>query len=313
MVVIGIDPHKGSHTAVAVDESEHKLDEVRVRADRRQLERLTTWARTFPERSWAIESANGLGALLSQLLVGGGEEVFDVPPTLSARVRVLASGEERPQRRLVHRHRRVALLRLQAVVAKDHVAVLHLLWNRRKNLGSLHTPGHIVLGRQPGSRPRPFSAAPLRHTNRTAGDMATVARYRATRARIPHTRWRATRIRPAFVVPTVADARCPRALRPAPAAGDGPAAPRSGDRRRPAYRHHLGDRSQRAPRAHEHAPTHRRSAHGVVTGAGFRRGPIGRTRRIGGPPLGARTGVLTTSHTTAVQAPRTPATCPPMA
>ena len=93
MVVIGIDPHKGSHTAVAIDEDEHKLGEVRVRADRRQLEALRSWASAFPKRSWAIESANGLGALLSQQLVGVGEEVFDVPPTLSARVRVLASGK----------------------------------------------------------------------------------------------------------------------------------------------------------------------------------------------------------------------------
>ena len=69
MVVIGIDPHKGSHTAVAIDEDETKLDEVRVRADRRQLEALKTWASAFPKRSWAIESANGLGALLSQQLV----------------------------------------------------------------------------------------------------------------------------------------------------------------------------------------------------------------------------------------------------
>ena len=93
MVVIGIDPHKGSHTAVAIDEDETKLDEVRVRADRRQLEALKTWASAFPKRSWAIESANGLGALLSQQLVGAGEEVFDVPPTLSARVRVLGTGK----------------------------------------------------------------------------------------------------------------------------------------------------------------------------------------------------------------------------
>ncbi len=70
MVVIGIDPHKGSHTAVAIDEDESKLDEVRVRADRRQLEALRSWASAFPERSWAIESANGLGALLSQQLGG---------------------------------------------------------------------------------------------------------------------------------------------------------------------------------------------------------------------------------------------------
>ena len=57
MVVIGIDPHKGSHTAMAIDEDEHKLDEVRVRSDRRQLEALRSWATAFPERSWAIESA----------------------------------------------------------------------------------------------------------------------------------------------------------------------------------------------------------------------------------------------------------------
>lgn len=88
MVMIGIDPHKGSHTAVAIDEDEHKLDEVRVRADRRQVEHLRKWATGFTERSWTIESDNGLGALLSQQLVGAGETVLDVPPTLSARVRV---------------------------------------------------------------------------------------------------------------------------------------------------------------------------------------------------------------------------------
>ena len=93
MVVIGIDPHKGSHSAVAMDEDERKLDEVRVRADRRQLERLWAWPAAFLERSWAIESANGLGALLSQQLVGADEEVFDDPPTLSSRVRVLGTGK----------------------------------------------------------------------------------------------------------------------------------------------------------------------------------------------------------------------------
>ena len=91
MVIIGIDPHKGSHTAVAIDEAEAQLAEVQVRADRRQLERLLKWVVEFPERYWAIESAEGLGGLLSQQLLEAGEEVFDVPPTLSARVRVLAT------------------------------------------------------------------------------------------------------------------------------------------------------------------------------------------------------------------------------
>ena len=44
MVMTGIDPHKGSHTAVAIDEDDRKLDEVRVRGDRRQVEHLRKWA-----------------------------------------------------------------------------------------------------------------------------------------------------------------------------------------------------------------------------------------------------------------------------
>jgi len=141
MVVIGIDPHKGSHTAVAIDEDETKLDEVRVSADRQQLEALRSWATAFPERSWAIESANGLGALLSQQLVSAGEEVFDVPPTLSARVRVLGTGKSQKNDPNDALSVAIAALRsdLRLVVAEDHLAVLRLLWNRHKNLTSLHT------------------------------------------------------------------------------------------------------------------------------------------------------------------------------
>lgn len=60
-VLIGVDPHKGSHTAVAIDGEESRLGEVRVRATKRQCDVLLEWAGTFPERRWAIESAGGLG------------------------------------------------------------------------------------------------------------------------------------------------------------------------------------------------------------------------------------------------------------
>jgi len=166
MVVIGIDPHKGSHTAVAINEDETKLDEVRVRADRRQLEALKTWASAFPERSWAIESANGLGALVSQQLVGAGEEVFDVPPTLSARVRVRGTGKSQkndPNDALSVAIAALRSDRLRSVVAEDHSAVLRLLWNRHKNLTSLHTQAvcrlHALLsGIVPGGTRRRLSA-----------------------------------------------------------------------------------------------------------------------------------------------------------
>ena len=39
-ITIGIDPHKASHTAVAIDNTEHVLDEFRVRACTAQTERL---------------------------------------------------------------------------------------------------------------------------------------------------------------------------------------------------------------------------------------------------------------------------------
>ncbi len=44
VTTIGIDPHKATHTAVAIDESETVLDEITVAADRYQTKRLIDWA-----------------------------------------------------------------------------------------------------------------------------------------------------------------------------------------------------------------------------------------------------------------------------
>jgi transposase len=92
VVMIGVDPHEGSHTAVAIDAAEELLGEVRVRASAAQAGRLVTWAASWPERTWAVEGAGGLGHLLAQQLVAAGERVLDVQPKLGARVRLLATG-----------------------------------------------------------------------------------------------------------------------------------------------------------------------------------------------------------------------------
>ena len=65
-VMIGVDPHKGSHTAVAIDGAEQPLGELRVRASVAQAEKLVAWAAAWPERTWAVEGAGGLGHLLAQ-------------------------------------------------------------------------------------------------------------------------------------------------------------------------------------------------------------------------------------------------------
>jgi transposase len=53
-VMIGIDPHKGSHTAVAVTAAEEPLGKVRVRACPGQAGQLVAWAAAWPERIWAV-------------------------------------------------------------------------------------------------------------------------------------------------------------------------------------------------------------------------------------------------------------------
>lgn len=92
-IIIGIDPHKATHTAVAIDETEQALAELQLAADRCQTMRLLAWAAPFDDRAWAVESADGLGKLLAQQLVAEGEHVIDVPPTLAAKVRLLGSSK----------------------------------------------------------------------------------------------------------------------------------------------------------------------------------------------------------------------------
>jgi len=92
-VMIGIDPHKGSHTAVMLDRRQRELRQTTVRADRRQVAELLAWVDGATPRTWAVASAGGMGYLLAQQLVAAGETVLDVPATLASRVRVLGTGQ----------------------------------------------------------------------------------------------------------------------------------------------------------------------------------------------------------------------------
>ena len=142
MFIIGIDPHRGSHTATVLDGAEEVLDELRVSADGRQRDRLLDWAAAFVPRLWAVEGATGTGALLAQQLVAAGERVVDVPPTLSARVRLLDSGRSDKTDSHDARSAAVVALRhqsLRQVQAQDHLAVLRLLAKRHHDLIAART------------------------------------------------------------------------------------------------------------------------------------------------------------------------------
>jgi transposase len=138
-VVIGIDPHKASHTAVAIGGGEEPLSSVRVRSSRHQVDQLLEWAEPFEKRTWAIESAGGLGYLLSQQLVARGEAVLDVPPVLASRVRVLApkrSNKNDPNDALSVAVAAVRTSSLRTVEPANHSEVLRLLSKRHTDIGS---------------------------------------------------------------------------------------------------------------------------------------------------------------------------------
>ena len=139
-VMIGIDLHKASHTAVVIDNTECVLDELRVRACSKQTDQLRAWAAPFPNRAWVIESARGLGYLLAQQFVAAGETVVDVPPVMSRRTRLLGSGKAQKNDPNDARSVAIAALRNEAlgrVVLDDHARVLKLLMKRHRDLGRL--------------------------------------------------------------------------------------------------------------------------------------------------------------------------------
>ena len=94
-VIIGVDPHKLSATIEVVDEREQLLGSGRFTTDRAGYAAMRTYAKTWPNRVWAVEGSNGAGRPLAQRLLEDGEQVVDVPAKLAARVRLFDTGHNR--------------------------------------------------------------------------------------------------------------------------------------------------------------------------------------------------------------------------
>jgi len=144
VTTIGIDPHKATHTAVAIDDDETVLAEITIPADKDQAAKLIDWAQSVDGdgRVWAVEAATGLGLLLSQQLVSRGEPVVDVPPVLASRIRVLSSGKSNKNDENDARSVAIAALRrdgLAEVHREDDAAILRVLAKRHRELTALRT------------------------------------------------------------------------------------------------------------------------------------------------------------------------------
>jgi len=141
-VVIGMDPHKRSVTIEVMAGDETVLGGGRFATDPAGFEALGRYVHRWPDRTWAIEGCNGIGRHVALRLLAQGQDVVDVPPKLSARARVFATGQGR-KTDATDAHS-VALVGtrmtgLRPVVDDEQLAVLRTLVDRRRSLGEEHT------------------------------------------------------------------------------------------------------------------------------------------------------------------------------
>src|SRR3954467_11549944 len=166
-IVVGMDPHKRSVTIEVMTREETVLGGGRYGTDEAGFAALQRYVSQFGDRVWAIEGCRGIGRHVAQRLLAAGEEIVDVPPKLSAEVRVYATGQGRKTdatdaHSIALAGTRVAGLR--PVVADADLDVLRLLADRRRQLGEEHTRKvsqlHALLrGLIPGGAKKALSAA----------------------------------------------------------------------------------------------------------------------------------------------------------
>ncbi len=166
-VVIGMDPHKRSVTIEVMAADEEVLGGGRFGTDPAGFKTMLEYVTRWPNRVWAIEGCNGIGRHVAMRLLAEGQEVVDVPPKLSARARVFATGQGR-KTDATDAHS-VALVGtrmsgLRPVVNDEQLAVLRLLVDRRGSLGDDHTRmisqlHQLLLELIPGGAKKDLSAA----------------------------------------------------------------------------------------------------------------------------------------------------------
>ncbi|MEQ4209671.1 IS110 family transposase [Actinopolymorpha sp. B9G3] len=162
-----MDPHKRSATIEVMTGDEVIIGGGRFGTDRDGYAAMVRYARRWADRVWAIEGCAGIGKHIAIRLLADGEEVVDVPPKLSARARVFATGQGR-KTDATDAHS-VALVGtrmtgLSPVVNDEQLAVLRILVDRRRSLGEEHTRKtsqlhHLLLELIPGGAKRDLSAA----------------------------------------------------------------------------------------------------------------------------------------------------------
>lgn len=165
-VVIAIDPHKASWTAVAVDERLQPLAAIRIEVSGGGYRKLRRFASRWPQAVWAVEGATGLGAALTARLAADGVEVVDVPAKLARRVRMLSTGHGRKTDQADALSVGIAAhtaTRLTTAVIDEAIASLRVLTEHRDDLVRTRTQTinrlHALLAQlRPAGLPRGLTA-----------------------------------------------------------------------------------------------------------------------------------------------------------
>ena len=192
MMLIGIDPHKTTHTATAVEpHTNQEVASIRIEASLREYRRMLTWANQWPQRRWAVENAEGLGRHLTSWLLARGEQVVDVPTTATARVRQLSRGGGRKNDR-IDASAAACVAALQGdgrpLQAEGHADALAVLDERRVNLSQsrvravnqLHALLRALIA---GGAPRDLTAAAASTLLRTIRPQGAVEQARKSVAK----------------------------------------------------------------------------------------------------------------------------------
>ena len=166
-VVIGMDPHKRSATIEVMAGDETILGTGRFDTDRVGYAAMVRYAQQWPNRLWAIEGCQGIGRHIATRLLADGEQVTDVPPKLSARTRVFATGQGRKTDATDAHSVALVVTRmagLRPLVNDEQLTVLRILVDRRRSLGEDHTRmvsqlHQLLLELIPGGAKKSLSAA----------------------------------------------------------------------------------------------------------------------------------------------------------
>ena len=169
-VIIGMDPHKSSATIEVIDERGQVVSRGRFGTDRPGYAAMLAEGRRHGDRTWAVEGCRGIGQHIAHRLVHDGETVLDVPPRLSAQVRVFATGNGRKTDPVDAHSVAMAALHstsLLQVRIDDELIVLGMLADRCDELGRARTQTanrlhRLLLELFPGGAQRFLSATQAR-------------------------------------------------------------------------------------------------------------------------------------------------------